>query len=168
MRSLLGSFLLLVLFTHLPEYTSLLFHRILDHFLLPLLFPTPILSTSPTSPRSTHIPFLPLTQKLADTKNCPWIHGQKEAFIFLSISSTQAVLQSQPGHLQTPFSLSQENVPLQSSHSASVGQLPLLTAVKIAVPATEATTCIIYALDILADKKALFPFPCFFHLQGYK
>jgi len=78
------------------------------------------------------------------------------------------VLQSQPGHLQTQFSLVQENALLQSSHSASLGQLPLLTAAKIAVTAAEATTHIIYASDALANKKALFPFSCFFHLPGYR
>lgn len=116
-RSLLGSFLLLVLFTHLPEYTSLLFHRILDHFLLPLLFPTPILSTSPTSPRSTHIPFLPLTQKLEDTKNCLWLHGQKEAFIFLSHFFN-------PGGSSVPARSSSDSI-LPFTRKATAAILPL-------------------------------------------
>lgn len=130
----------------------------IPYFLLPLLFPTPILSTSPTLLRSTHIPFHPLTQKLAEIQNsapAPWAEG--------SFHSPRSFLQLMwffsPSHVIFRFH--------SLCHSAAAGQLPLLTEAKTAVPAAEATTHIIYTLDILADKKALFPFSCLFHLQGH-
>lgn len=130
----------------------------IPYFLLPLLFPTPILSTSPILLRSTRIPFPPLTQKLAVTLKhalCPM--GRRTLPFSWVISSTPVVLS--PSHVI--FRLHSH------CHSATVGQLPLLTEAKTAAPAAKATTYIICTSDILADKKALFPFSCLCHLQGH-
>lgn len=128
----------------------------IPYFLLPLLFPTPILSTSPSAE------IYPYSTPSLNSKACRYLSmplAPWAGHFHFSGSFLQPVWFFSPSHdifrLHSPC------------HSAAVGQLPLLTEAKTADPAAEATTHIIHTVDILADKEALFPFSCFFHLQEH-